>query len=45
LRQEVSAAVGREIAERGLEPLDRLEAARYALWSSVRAMRTEDGRA
>jgi hypothetical protein len=38
LRREVSTAVEREIAEGGLAPVDRLEAARHVLWSSVRAI-------
>jgi hypothetical protein len=44
LRREIAASVEREIAERGFEPLDRLEAARHALWASVRALVTGPAR-
>lgn len=36
LRREVTDAVGREVAEHGLAPLDRLEIARHRLWESAR---------
>ncbi len=36
LRRDVTTAVEREIADHGLEPLDRLEAARHDLWSTTR---------
>jgi len=39
LRREIAASVEREIADRGFEPLDRLEAARQALWASARALK------
>ncbi|HYU48745.1 MAG TPA: GTPase [Candidatus Limnocylindria bacterium] len=37
LRREITAAVERELTDRALEPLDRLEAARHELWSATRA--------
>jgi hypothetical protein len=36
LRREISTAVEREVAEHGLEPLDRLEAARLGLREAAR---------
>lgn len=36
LRGEIATAVEREVADHGLEPLDRLEAARRALWEATR---------
>jgi hypothetical protein len=44
LRREVTKAVEREVAEHGLEPLDRLEAARHALWSSARDLLAASGK-
>ncbi len=36
LRREVTDAVAREVTDHGLEPLDRLEGARRALWEATR---------
>ncbi|HEV8698487.1 MAG TPA: GTPase [Candidatus Limnocylindrales bacterium] len=37
LRRDIAAAVERELTDRALEPLDRLEAARRQLWTAARA--------
>jgi energy-coupling factor transporter ATP-binding protein EcfA2 len=44
LRAQVEAAVAHEIAERGFAPLDRLEDARRALWTSTREVAAGCGR-
>jgi hypothetical protein len=36
LRRDITASVRQEVARRGLEPLDRLEAAKHQLWLAAR---------
>jgi hypothetical protein len=43
LRQAVADAVGRQVRDHALDPLDRLEAARRSLWSAARSA-IEDAR-